>query len=419
MSANTINDFLTIQPTAATSPNNTHAALVVSQESFSGHVVFGGEIRTDEQLRIGSAPNPWETGWLVWNYTDNDHFYYFTLKTNGWELGKRDPSYEGGQRFLATGSNVSAHLGSWDTFRIEQAEATIRVYVNDALIVSFTDTERPYQSGSIGLYTEDAKVSLANVTGSLTDNFSKHEIGKLSDGSAIGEDWNVVFLGYGSATIAQNLPTNISANQVIYGTSGDDHLVGLNGNDLIYGAAGADTIDGGAGNNTIVGGDGSQDGSDLITTREGNDLIFGNGGADTIYSGDGADTVVGGFDADWIVAGAGNDLIYGNQGNDYISSGAGDDYVIAGKGNDTIDAGSGNDTLSGGTGADVFLIHGNSGADVILDFNFAEGDRLAIFDQSYSVSALSNGSALVSLSGGGTIVLSGVAATSVQGQFFI
>ena len=49
----------------------------------------------------------------MWDYTDNNHFSYLALKTNGWELGKRDPAYPGGQRFLATGSDSPTQIGQW------------------------------------------------------------------------------------------------------------------------------------------------------------------------------------------------------------------------------------------------------------------------------------------------------------------
>jgi len=42
--------------------------------------------------------------WVVFRYIDDDHFYHLALKPSGWELGKTDPSYPGGQRFLTTGT---------------------------------------------------------------------------------------------------------------------------------------------------------------------------------------------------------------------------------------------------------------------------------------------------------------------------
>ena len=38
---------------------------------------------------------------MLWRYTDNEHFYSFIVKPDGWELAKQDATYPGKQRFLA------------------------------------------------------------------------------------------------------------------------------------------------------------------------------------------------------------------------------------------------------------------------------------------------------------------------------
>ncbi|MGV1037307.1 MAG: calcium-binding protein [Candidatus Nanopelagicales bacterium] len=160
---------LVLQPRSASSPDETHAALVVSNSSFvSSKLDVTGRLRTDSQLRTGSASNPWETGWLIWDYTDNDHFSYAIAKTNGWELGKRDPAYPGGQRFLATGDNVSTSVGSWTTThvrRVVRADGSTRITltIGNRKVASTVDRERAYRSGKVGVYTEDAKVSVAKL----------------------------------------------------------------------------------------------------------------------------------------------------------------------------------------------------------------------------------------------------------------
>jgi len=158
------NNVLHLSPQAVTSAGNTQSSLVTGP-SYNGPVQFQSKILTVAQLRTGSTPNPWEVGWVVWNYTDNAHFYYFIPKPNGWELGKRDPVYPGGQRFLATGSDKLFPIGQFYTVKITQdAQNLITVWVDDVKITSFTDTERPYISGKIGLYTEDAHVHVDDVS---------------------------------------------------------------------------------------------------------------------------------------------------------------------------------------------------------------------------------------------------------------
>lgn len=132
-------------------------ALLIAGPDFSAPLTFTSRVATVSQARSGSPANPWEVGWIAWGYTDNEHFYYFIPKPNGWELGKRDPAYPGGQRFLITGRTPYFPVGSWTTLRIAQdADNAITVHANDELLIKFADSEKPYLSGRIALYNEDA-----------------------------------------------------------------------------------------------------------------------------------------------------------------------------------------------------------------------------------------------------------------------
>jgi hypothetical protein len=53
-----------LAPTVADQPGNTHSALVASTESFDD-IDYTLRLRTIEQLRQRTAPNPWEAGWVV------------------------------------------------------------------------------------------------------------------------------------------------------------------------------------------------------------------------------------------------------------------------------------------------------------------------------------------------------------------
>ncbi|MFI9718801.1 calcium-binding protein [Streptomyces sp. NPDC052396] len=154
-------DGLALSPKPARKPGETHAGLIVSTETYSG-VDFRARMRTVAQLRT-PRPNPWEVGWLVWGYSDPGHFYYLTLKPNGWELGKRDPAYQGGQRFLATGEG-GFPVGQWFDVRVAQRGARMEVSVDGRGLVAFEDRERPYESGQVGVYTEDARVVFDQLT---------------------------------------------------------------------------------------------------------------------------------------------------------------------------------------------------------------------------------------------------------------
>jgi predicted nucleic acid-binding Zn-ribbon protein len=147
------------EPMTSTNLSETHAAMVIGPE-FSNSLTYELKVYTDTQLRQNDPANEWEVAWVLWHYTDDDHFYYFIPKPNGWELGKEDPNYNGSQRFLATGSNILFPIQQWYDIKIEHdiTTNTMTVYVDEQLIVEFTDTETPYTSGNIGLYNEDARV---------------------------------------------------------------------------------------------------------------------------------------------------------------------------------------------------------------------------------------------------------------------
>lgn len=154
-------NVLSLKPKASDEANETHAALVTSERTFSD-VDLRVRAKTVKQLRSPTA-NPWESAWVVWHYKDNTHFYYLALKPNGWELGKADPRYPGAQRFLATGSSQKFPVGSWASVRVRQVGTTMTVWANGELLTKVTDNERPYTSGALGFYNEDAKTFFDNV----------------------------------------------------------------------------------------------------------------------------------------------------------------------------------------------------------------------------------------------------------------
>ena len=141
----------------------THAVFVAGP-AFASPLSFQARVRTVRQLRVG-RPNPWEVGWLVWDYRDNGHFYYFVPRTNGWELGKRDPVYGSGQRTLASGPSPRFPLGVWTTFRVVQdSDNGLGVYIDGKQFAYYKDEERPYRDGRIGFYDEDSRACIGDVS---------------------------------------------------------------------------------------------------------------------------------------------------------------------------------------------------------------------------------------------------------------
>ena len=147
---------LAIAPRSAPDPTITHGGLVTTLGHFDD-IDLTASMATLRQLRNGPA-NPWEVAWLLWHYTDDNHFYSLALKPNGWELGKEDPAYPGAQRFLATGATPSFPIGVLRLVRVRHVGNTMTVWVDGQRLTTYTDNERPYFRGRIGLYTEDAHV---------------------------------------------------------------------------------------------------------------------------------------------------------------------------------------------------------------------------------------------------------------------
>jgi hypothetical protein len=156
-SVETTDDGAVLSPMApgSTDPADTHAALVVTEDSF-GDLTVTAELRTQEQLRPGS-PNPWEVGWLLWHETDPQHFYALALKPNGWELSKQVPGAPGGQQFLTSGTTPRFPVGEWHRITVTQHGAEITVSADGRPLTHHVDQD-PYLAGAVGLYTEDAVV---------------------------------------------------------------------------------------------------------------------------------------------------------------------------------------------------------------------------------------------------------------------
>ena len=167
-------------------------------------------------------------------------------------------------------------------------------------------------------------------------------------------------------------------------------LQGSSGNDVLAGSTHADKITGGVGYD-IVDYTGSVGAISIHLDEAGNasgvPAVFGNPASGKIGGGDAVGDILNGIEG--LIGGSGNDVLIGNShdnylsggaGNDYLDGGAGNDILIGGDGNDVLIGGYGHDKLIGGAGADTFvfdqsaLVDGPQLADLITDYNRAEGD---------------------------------------------
>lgn len=156
---------LRLVPQTARTPAQTNAALVISRRSFDGpNLRVDATWTTRATTRIGT-PNAWETGWLVWDYVDNDHFTYLVLKPNGWEVGRRDPSRPGGQRFVADGDLPTTPIGMTRTASVRRTGAITSIDVDGQHLATFS-LPAGERRGAVGMYSEDAIVDWTSFTAS-------------------------------------------------------------------------------------------------------------------------------------------------------------------------------------------------------------------------------------------------------------
>lgn len=210
----------------------------------------------------------------------------------------------------------------------------------------------------------------------------------------------------------------------LVGTAYADNIMGDAGGNRLFGGGGSDTVHGGGGANYLRG----DDGNDSLGGGSDFDDINGNTGDDSAAGGAGNDWVVGGKDRDRLAGDEGDDLVYGNLGADTCEGGAGadtlrggqqDDVLVGGGGDDYLSGDRDSDTVTGGSGADLFHSFGDAGVDRVTDFSLAEGDRVMLDPGTvYAVTQVGDDT-VISMTGGGKVILVGVAMTSLTGSWII
>ncbi len=157
-----------LKPKISTAPSETSAALVKSTGTFCDYNL-DFDIKTVKQLRQNSPPNPWEAGWIIFRYSDTFHYYWFLVKPNGIELGKKDcdtcSDPVDGQQFLVTKDIPTLKLNKWSHWTVNIVGNHIKISVNGKLVIDFIDNtmSSTLSSGAIAMYSEDAYVRYDNM----------------------------------------------------------------------------------------------------------------------------------------------------------------------------------------------------------------------------------------------------------------
>jgi hypothetical protein len=315
----------------------------------------------------------------------------------------------------AAGNTGSGAVGS-PNFTIDSTPPTAIVIISDndftgaeQATVSITFSERmgPFsataQNGSLGAFSTGDGMT-------YTATFTPH--------AGVTDPTNVITLVSGTDEAGNALAGPVLSNNYAMNTPAPPEPepppppprpVGTSAADTLTGTAQADTFSGGDGTDSIAGGEGA----DTISGDAGDDILQGNVGLDTILGGAGNDLLHGGQDADLVQGGQDNDLVFGDKGTDTVLGGQGDDQVFGGDGDDFVSGDRGSDTLTGGAGADVFHGFAGAGLDRVTDFNFAEGDRVRLDAGTTFTAAQVGGDTVISMAGGGQMVLAGVQLSSL------
>lgn len=277
--------------------------------------------------------------------------------------------------------------------------------------------------------TDTVIASVSWVLGAELEHLTLTGSAQSGTGNALAN----LLTGHGGNTVLSGLGGNdtiigTGGQNMLFGGDGDDSLVGGSGNDRLQGDAGRDTMRGGEGNDryeadagdtlieqadggidTVIirsgmgwtlddhferllllgsGRDGTGNALDnvikggtadnVLSGLAGADRLLGGGGDDRLDGGTGNDALRGGGGGDTLLGGAGDDTLSGDSGHDWLQGGDGNDRLFGGAGHDTLDGGAGGDLMQGGEGRDVFVFRVGSGADRIMDFSLADGDRLQL-----------------------------------------
>jgi hypothetical protein len=156
------------KPKTSTGPNETHAALTLTTQVYEDLEIYI-KVKTKQQLRQNFTPNPWEVAWLMWRYQDDWHHYYFILKPNGVELGKKQNENQAeAQIFLYTTNEPRLKINEWNTWYLKMLGNHIEIWLKMAddswqRVVNYYDDDPIIGEGKIGLYTEDANVQFDDV----------------------------------------------------------------------------------------------------------------------------------------------------------------------------------------------------------------------------------------------------------------
>jgi Ca2+-binding RTX toxin-like protein len=246
-------------------------------------------------------------------------------------------------------------------------------------------------TGGAGIDTADYSDSPAGVSVNLV---AGRGFGGTAEGDTLQTIEDLLGSPYGDTLIGNDAANYFHAgggDDVLKGGGGADWLEGVGGNDTLKGGGGADTLIGGVGIDTA-----SYDGSGAGVFVSLNDGIaaYGDAEGDRLYN---IENLSGSINADDLWGDHGANVLNGMVGDDSLKGFGGADTLVGHDGNDRLDGGSGADLLRGDLGADRFVWSSidDTGltaatADLVADFNAAQGDRIDLSNVDANIYAAGN-----------------------------
>ena len=139
--------------------------LVQSSMNTDVHLVFGDSTMQDYELSLEAQKVSGDEGFLIiFRAIDSNNFYWLNL--GGWGNSTHVVEKEvNGSRSSVSGS-VSGNIisGQWYTIRIRCEGNYFQVYLNDDMLLDFTDDSGAFTSGAIGVGTWSTQARYRNIT---------------------------------------------------------------------------------------------------------------------------------------------------------------------------------------------------------------------------------------------------------------
>lgn len=153
----TSDNHILLSPNPNILGNETHSALVTYYRNMPEEYVLDLKLVVHKQFR--SNPNPWEAGWVLFNYEDSSNFYYFIPKTNGIELGR---FVDGKQEFLFNADSPKISLKIPSRIKLVLNNGRLDAFVNSIRVVHNYPIN-VISNAKVGLYSEDSEVEFLDV----------------------------------------------------------------------------------------------------------------------------------------------------------------------------------------------------------------------------------------------------------------